>query len=177
MQGITERRDEDWLARWIAAPDKVLAEGDPIAVQLLADFNNVSMPNLQLSTADVQNVIAYLEDLAIGEAAAASNAPSKDEPTTGANIVHQPADIPRPIGDREPQTVHVDLKAVEIVGQLADGATYSYFTFNGTVPGPMLRVRVGDTVELTLSNAGDNHFPHSIDLHAVNRPRRWSHLH
>lgn len=170
LQGVTGRRDEAWLARWIAEPDKVLAEGDPIATQLLADFNNVPMPNLQLSTADVQNVIAYLENPASGESVAASNAPTNDEPTTGANIVHHPADIPLPVGDREPQTVHVDLEAIEVVGQLADGATYSYFTFNGTVPGPMLRVRVGDTVELFLSNAGDNHFPHSIDLHAVNGP-------
>lgn len=170
LQGVTERRDEDWLARWIAGPDKVLAEGDPIATRLLADFNNVPMPNLQLSTADVQNIIAYLENPTSGESAAASTAPTSDEPTSGANIVHNPADIPRPVGDRESQIAHADLEAVEVVGQLANGATYSYFTFNGTVPGPMLRLRVGDTIELTLSNAGGNHFPHSIDLHAVNGP-------
>lgn len=170
LQGVTERRDEDWLARWIAEPDLVLAEGDPTAIELLAEFNNVPMPNLQLSTDDVQHVIAYLENPASGESVAASNAPTNAEPTTGANIVHQPADIPQPIGVREPQTVHVDLEAIELEGQLADGATYSYFTFNGTVPGPMLRVRVDDTVELTLSNGGNNLFPHSIDLHAVNGP-------
>jgi nitrite reductase (NO-forming) len=170
LQGVTGRRDQSWLVRWIAQPDKVLAEGDPIATQLLADFNNVPMPNLQLSTAEVQNVIAYLENPTSGESVAGSSDPTNGEPTTGANIVHHPADIPQPVGDREPQTVHVDLEAIEVVGQLADGATYNYFTFNGTVPGPMVRVRVGDTVELTLSNAGDNHFPHSIDLHAVNGP-------
>ncbi|MCA9896942.1 MAG: nitrite reductase, copper-containing [Anaerolineales bacterium] len=170
LQGVTGQRDEAWLARWIAEPDKVLAEGDPIATELLAEFNNVPMPNLQLSTADVQNVIAYLENPASGESVAAASGPTKDEPTTGENIVHHPADIPQPVGDREPQTIQVDLEAIEVVGQLADGATYNYFTFNGTVPGPMLRVRVGDTVELTLRNAAESHFPHSIDLHAVNGP-------
>ncbi len=91
-------------------------------------------------------------------------------PATGENIVHHPADIPAPVGDREPELVRVDLTTEEVTGQLADGTTYNYFTFNGTVPGPMLRVRVGDTVELRLTNAADSHFPHSIDLHAVTGP-------
>jgi nitrite reductase (NO-forming) len=170
LQGVTERRDREWLARWIAEPDRMLAEGDPIATELLAQFHNVPMPNLQLSPADVENVIAYLEN-PTGEAADIPlGTPVSAEPTTGENIVHHPADIPEPVGGREPQTIRLDLEAVEVVGQLADGATYGYFTFNGTVPGPMLRVRVGDTVELTLSNASDSFFAHSIDLHAVNGP-------
>lgn len=92
------------------------------------------------------------------------------EPATGENIVHHPADIPQPVGDRAPQTLHVDLETVEVTGQLADGTTYDYFTFNGTVPGPMLRARVGDTIELQLTNPAGSHFSHSIDLHAVTGP-------
>ncbi len=88
----------------------------------------------------------------------------------GEDIVHNPADLPRPIGVRQPMTVQVVLEAKEVTGQLADGATYSYFTFNGTVPGPMVRVRVGDTVEVKLSNSADSQFVHSIDLHAVTGP-------
>jgi nitrite reductase (NO-forming) len=169
LQGVTERRDRAWLASWIAEPDKMLAKGDPIATQLFGDFNQVPMPNLQLSNSDVENVIAFLGNPGSSESGAATM-PTHEEPVTGANIVHHPADIPQPVGDREPRTVHVDLQAEEVVGQLAEGATYSYFTFNGSVPGPMLRVRVGDTVELRLSNADENQFPHSIDLHAVNGP-------
>ena len=92
------------------------------------------------------------------------------ELATGADIVHDPSDLPDPIGGRASQTVQVDLEAVEVVGQLADGATYTYFTFNGSVPGPFIRVREGDTIELTLSNSDGSQFPHSIDLHAVNGP-------
>jgi nitrite reductase (NO-forming) len=88
----------------------------------------------------------------------------------GKNIVHNPADLPQPISDRQTQTVTVDLTAEEVVGQLADGTTYDYFTFNGTVPGPMIRVRVGDKVEINLTNANGNMFSHSIDLHAVTGP-------
>jgi len=104
--------------------------------------------------------------LQVGEVAAETTA----QVAQGENVVHHPADIPAEIGEREPQIVRVELEAKEVVGQLSDGATYDYFTFNGAVPGPMLRVRLGDTVELKLSNAADSHFSHSIDLHAVNGP-------
>lgn len=88
----------------------------------------------------------------------------------GENIVRDPADVPPPVGDRAPQTISVELEAVELEGRLADGATYSYWTFDGTVPGPFLRVRVGDTVELSLRNMDDSLMIHSIDLHAVTGP-------
>jgi nitrite reductase (NO-forming) len=54
--------------------------------------------------------------------------------------------------------------------KLADGVEYEFWTINGTVPGPMLRVRVGDTVDLTLKNAASASMAHSIDLHSVTGP-------
>jgi nitrite reductase (NO-forming) len=86
------------------------------------------------------------------------------------SVVRNPTDLPAPIGSRGPTTVRVDLTAQEVVGKLADGTTYHYFTFNGKVPGPMIRVRVGDTVEVHLKNDLGSQFPHSIDLHAVTGP-------
>lgn len=88
----------------------------------------------------------------------------------GADIVRDPTDIPAPIGARGPQAVEVDMEAVELEGQLADGTTYTYWTFDGRVPGPLLRVREGDTVELELANRAGNQMIHSIDLHAVTGP-------
>ena len=86
------------------------------------------------------------------------------------DITRDPTDLPAPIGNRGPELVRVDLETVEVTGQLADGATYRYMTFNGKVPGPMIRVRVGDTVELHLKNPADSMMTHSIDLHAVTGP-------
>ncbi len=86
------------------------------------------------------------------------------------SIIRNPADVPPPVGDRGPETIRVDLTAVELNGILADGTTYRYMTFDGEVPGPMLRIRVGDSVELHLHNAPGNQLPHSIDLHAVTGP-------
>ena len=64
----------------------------------------------------------------------------------------------------------MDLEAVEVVGRLANETTYTYWTFNGKVPGPFLRVRVGDTVELRFKNRADSRMIHSVDLHAVTGP-------
>ena len=86
------------------------------------------------------------------------------------DITRDPGDLPAPIGKRGPQNVRFDLETKEVVGKLADGATYDYWTFNGKVPGPLLRVRVGDTVELHLKNNAASTMVHSIDLHAVTGP-------
>lgn len=101
--------------------------------------------------------------LVVGEEGEAASA-------VGQSIVRDPTDLPPPISARAPQNVRVDLETLEIEGQLADGTTYTYWTFGGKVPGPFLRVRVGDTVELHLMNRANSKMIHSIDLHAVTGP-------
>src|SRR4051812_20336134 len=44
---------------------------------------------------------------------------------------------------------------------------YDFWTFNHHTPGPFIRVRVGDTMELTLTNNDQSGMPHNIDVHAV----------
>ena len=87
------------------------------------------------------------------------------------DIVRDPADLPPPLAKREPQIVKVFLVAQELEGKLNPllGGTYEYWTFNGKVPGPMIRVRQGDVVEVTLKNEG-RLVSHSIDLHAALGP-------
>src|SRR5919199_299534 len=75
-----------------------------------------------------------------------------------------------PVNRTEPAYVKFDLETRKVTARMADGVAYEYWTFNGTVPGPMLRVREGDTVEMNLRNAGDAGVTHSIDLHAVTGP-------
>jgi nitrite reductase (NO-forming) len=104
-----------------------------------------------------------------------SNAPSgplvvNNPATTGGDVVRDPTEIPAPIGPREPETVRIDLETVEIEGQLADGTTFTYWTFNSRVPGPFYRVRVGDTIEVHLRNLTNSTMPHSVDFHAVTGP-------
>ena len=91
-------------------------------------------------------------------------------------IVRDPSDVPPPVGDRAPRTVKVSLETVELKARLADGTSYTYWTFDGTVPGPMLRVRVGDTLQVTLKNRADSKNIHSVDFHAVTGPGGGAHV-
>lgn len=85
------------------------------------------------------------------------------------SIVQDPTAVGTPVGKRGPETVKFTLEVQEVLGVLDAAAktTFTYWTFNGKVPGPMLRARVGDTIEITLKNAKGNSMIHNIDLHAV----------
>lgn len=85
-------------------------------------------------------------------------------------IGHVPDDVPDPVGDRGPESVAFTLETKELVAEIEDGVTYEYWTFGDQVPGPFLRVREGDTVEITIDNPEGNSHLHSIDLHAVLGP-------
>ncbi|MBL8022568.1 MAG: nitrite reductase, copper-containing [Leptospirales bacterium] len=77
--------------------------------------------------------------------------------------------VPPPI-NRGPAHVIVNLETKEVTARLADGVEYTFWTFGGTVPGPMIRIREGDDVEFHLSNHPSSKMPHNIDLHAVTGP-------
>lgn len=87
-----------------------------------------------------------------------------------ANVVRAGDDLPPAITRRNPETIRVNLDTIEVTGQLDNGTTYHYWTFNGKIPGPFVRVRVGDTVEVTLKNAADSAMMHNVDFHAVTGP-------
>lgn len=120
----------------------------------------------------------------IGDAVAESAPAHHDEHTdphmAGAPSVSSgtPYDAPRlpnpvvapPVGNREPQLIKQEIEIREVVGYVDEGVAFTFWTFDGTVPGPMIRARVGDTVELTLTNPADSHATHNIDLHAVTGP-------
>lgn len=86
------------------------------------------------------------------------------------DIVRKATDLVAPVRRAGPETIKVRLDTVEVTGRLADGATYHYWTFNRKVPGPFVRARVGDTVEVELQNPADSGERHSVDFHAVTGP-------
>lgn len=103
-----------------------------------------------------------------------TNAPAQEEPALpplpeGLARVPAPEAAP-PVNRKKPALVRVTLETKSVTGLLADGVGYQYWTYNGTVPGPMIRVRQGDTVEITLKNSKDSPVSHSIDSHAVLGP-------
>src|SRR5205823_8083505 len=88
LDGVTSRRDRVWLEHFIAAPDRMNASGDPIAVALRKTYQQARMPNLDLTDEDIASVIDYVdrESRALHEAAAepvrapVSAAPSSSVP-------------------------------------------------------------------------------------------------
>ncbi len=58
---ITEMRDRDWLRRWLAEPEVMLEEKDPLAMALMAEYNNVPMPNMQLNAYEVEAILEHME--------------------------------------------------------------------------------------------------------------------
>jgi mono/diheme cytochrome c family protein len=97
LKGVTTLRDTDWLSAWLKAPDKVLASGDPIATEMLAEFNNISMPNMALSDSDVAELIAYFQQVD-------GTAPVEPEPApTGTNAAASESTTSQQLADNVPQ--------------------------------------------------------------------------
>jgi len=82
-------------------------------------------------------------------------------------VAADPTDVPTPINRVSPKTHQVELVAEEATARLESGIAHRFMTFNGQIPGPLIRVRRGDTVELSLTNAASSRRPHNVDFHAV----------
>lgn len=85
-------------------------------------------------------------------------------------ILTSPPQVPPPTGRHAPAKVIVELEVHEIEKPIAEGVSYTFWTFGGTTPGSFIRVRQGDTVEFHLKNRPDSKMPHNIDLHGVTGP-------
>ncbi|MBW7475247.1 multicopper oxidase domain-containing protein [Paenibacillus oenotherae] len=72
----------------------------------------------------------------------------------------------QPVITRDGRNVHIAMTAQVTDVEISKGVFYNAWTFNGTVPGPVLHVKEGDTIHFTLHNM-DPDVPHSMDFHAV----------
>ena len=73
------------------------------------------------------------------------------------DISREANNLPSPITRKENQKVVVELETKEVIAELAPGVTYEYWTYNGTVPGPFIRVKEDDEVEIRLSHSHGEH--------------------
>lgn len=78
--------------------------------------------------------------------------------------------VPPPVARRKPSIVVVRLNSEMKEMELATGSKYHFWTFNGHVPGPFIRLRVGDMLEIHHANSDASGMPHNIDFHAVTGP-------
>ena len=61
LMNVTHRRDRAWLARWLANPEQMLAEQDPLALDLYSEWDEMLMPNLRLNEIEVEALIDYMD--------------------------------------------------------------------------------------------------------------------
>ncbi|MBG8631918.1 nitrite reductase, copper-containing [Neisseria meningitidis] len=105
-------------------------------------------------------------EAASSAAQAAAETPAGELPVIDAVTTHAP-EVPPAIDRDYPAKVRVKMETVEKTMKMDDGVEYHYWTFDGDVPGRMIRVREGDTVEVEFSNNPSSTVPHNVDFHAA----------
>ncbi len=90
-------------------------------------------------------------------------------PHVRAELTYAP-NVPPPITRQEPAIVEVDLVTGQKWMPLTTVQSYGFWTFNEHVPGPFVRARVGDWLEVHISNTDTNGMPHNVDFHAATGP-------
>ena len=107
--------------------------------------------------------------------AGAGPSPSVDShggPAPSADVAADPSAPPYDLRDAAappllPGKVHdIDLVVEEKLMTVAAGYEQMVWTFNGSVPGPVIRVKVGDTIRVHLKNPATSALSHSVDFHA-----------
>lgn len=94
-----------------------------------------------------------------------ADVPVDQLPVIDAVVTHAP-EVPPAVNRDHAALVKVKMETIEKTMKMADGVDYTYWTFNGDVPGQMIRVREGDTVEVEFSNNPNSTVPHNVDFHA-----------
>ncbi|HEZ3829298.1 TPA: nitrite reductase, copper-containing [Neisseria meningitidis] len=105
-------------------------------------------------------------EAASSAAQTAAETPTGELPVIDAVTTHAP-EVPPAIDRDYPAKVRVKMETVEKTMKMDDGVEYRYWTFDGDVPGRMIRVREGDTVEVEFSNNPSSTVPHNVDFHAA----------
>ncbi|WP_254767846.1 copper-containing nitrite reductase [Salinilacihabitans rarus] len=86
-------------------------------------------------------------------------------------IARDPTDIPDPVDWDEPREHDITIRTQDVTAEIEPGVTFDYMTFEGQVPGPMVRVRQGDRVNLRFEVPEDSNMNiHNMDFHAVYGP-------
>jgi nitrite reductase (NO-forming) len=148
------------LPEFGAKSDNIAAKGAATTIVFRADRTGSFE---YLCTLPGHKAAGMLGQLIVGE-------PKEKVQSSLIDVAQDPYAVGKPVGNRQPRHLTLDLESTEIESRLSDGSTYRFWTFNNKVPGPLVRVRVGDTITVNLSNAQNSAHIHSIDFHAVTGP-------
>jgi len=102
-----------------------------------------------------------------GEPVAAAEPGIRGARLNASSVMGDATQLPPPITRDHAVHHEIEIEAREVEAELDAGTRFTFMTWGGQVPGPMIRVRQGDTVALTVKNAKGNSQPHNLDMHAV----------
>lgn len=91
-------------------------------------------------------------------------------PRTADYTLYDDGQYQRVVQRTGPLTQEIHFHLAEVAAEVVPGTTMDYWTFDGGVPGPMIRARLGDTIDFFLHNPKTSSLPHSVDFHAVSGP-------
>lgn len=166
IMGETNLHDLE-IEGYDVATEQLSAEGSEDSITFIADDEGTFV---YFCTVPGHRTGGMVGDLIVGDGSGGGAGVEEIGPALEVdvdNIAKDPFEIPAPITRTETATVHIYMEAVEVTAEIEDGTTFTYWTYNGTVPGPMFRARVGDTVVVHFSNAADSIMHHNVDFHAV----------
>src|SRR5690606_6103559 len=140
------------VPEFTAQSDQIMGKGSAAAIVFRANKNGVYE---YLCTLPGHKAAGMFGKLIVGGATEKADTNVRD-------LSKNPNEVGKSVGKRGPEKVVVNLETTEVEGKLGDGSTYRYWTFNDTVPGPFVRVRVNDTVTVNMANAISSTHIHSI---------------
>lgn len=89
LAGISQRKDEAWLIKWIKNSQAVIKSGDAYAVDLFNKYNKTVMPNQAVNDEEIKAILAYIAaeekkaPVQKGPVATEPGAPAEDKGVSG----------------------------------------------------------------------------------------------
>jgi hypothetical protein len=78
--------------------------------------------------------------------------------------------VPPPITRKHHARIVVDMTSENVLAPISSEYKYPFWTFNGKTPGPFIRARVGDMLEVHHTNLDIDGIAHNVDFHGVAGP-------
>ncbi|MDO8717138.1 MAG: c-type cytochrome [Dehalococcoidales bacterium] len=157
LEGVTSRREKDWLISFIISPKKMIAAGDPIALQLVREAGKGTeiMPDHPgLSVQQIEWILAYIE--VQGTPVPVPGAPVVNQPVPDAPVANQP--VPGAPVANQPvpgaPVVNQPVPGAPVVNQPVPGAP----VVNQPVPEPdktIPKVETKGALPAVVATAGD----------------------
>lgn len=159
------------------ASKQLLKTGEKTSLTFTATSNDTyycTIPGHRMAGMEGKLIVAGGSEPASGHAHAklvpASKGLKEARRVTVDEIGWNASDLPPPLERTTNQDVEFVIETEEVIAELEDGTTYELWTYDGKVPGPMLRVKEGDMVTVHVDNLPNSSMAHSIDFHSVTGP-------